>query len=213
MILSLDKPLVPIEDFAVRQGVPVDVIQACGDLGIVKLRKKHGRVYVVDVPITDMPDGSFDEQKLHLKCAHYSQTVGQIFSEPPDVSEDFPQENDRCGGNDKMTATNITDTAATDNEITLDVLADIENHLQNEHIKTEAARLQHKFELGVFQSLRHRLKLWRTIAWSMLFAVITLATIMVILQMEKRFLSERLNNTNTQLESLLSSLEKNPQGD
>jgi hypothetical protein len=44
--------LVPIEDYAAREGVSLEVIEACGQAGIVQIRRHKGKIFVVDIPLT-----------------------------------------------------------------------------------------------------------------------------------------------------------------
>ena len=56
-ILQLKRPLLPIDQYAAREGVSTGILEQCGKLGIVQIRKHKGRSYVVDVPITpNMPE-------------------------------------------------------------------------------------------------------------------------------------------------------------
>jgi uncharacterized membrane-anchored protein YhcB (DUF1043 family) len=56
-ILQLKRPLLPIGQYAAREGVSPGILEQCGKLGIVQIRKHKGRTYVVDVPITpNMPE-------------------------------------------------------------------------------------------------------------------------------------------------------------
>lgn len=49
--LRLNRPLLPIEHFAAREGTTVEEIEKCSNIGIVQLRKHKGRTYVVDIPV------------------------------------------------------------------------------------------------------------------------------------------------------------------
>ncbi|MGD9110583.1 MAG: hypothetical protein PVG93_06540 [Phycisphaerales bacterium] len=49
--LRLNRPLLPIEQFAAREGTTVEEIEKCSNIGIVQLRRHHGKTYVVDIPI------------------------------------------------------------------------------------------------------------------------------------------------------------------
>ncbi|MCX5634687.1 MAG: hypothetical protein NTW55_02440 [Planctomycetota bacterium] len=56
-ILQLKRPLLTLDQYAVREGVSPGILEQCGKLGIVQIRKHKGRTYVVDVPITpNMPE-------------------------------------------------------------------------------------------------------------------------------------------------------------
>ena len=49
-ILQVQRPLLPIEKYAAREGLTRAIVEEYGRLGIVQLRKYKGKTYVVDVP-------------------------------------------------------------------------------------------------------------------------------------------------------------------
>jgi len=51
-ILQLERPLLPIDKYAAREGLTRAIVEECGRLGIVQLRKYKGKTYVVDVPLS-----------------------------------------------------------------------------------------------------------------------------------------------------------------
>jgi len=51
-ILQLERPLLPIDKYAAREGLTRALVEECGQLGIVQLRKYKGKTYVVDVPLS-----------------------------------------------------------------------------------------------------------------------------------------------------------------
>ena len=44
------KKLVPIDEYAARQGISSDIVEKQGKLGVIQIRKYRGRQFVVDVP-------------------------------------------------------------------------------------------------------------------------------------------------------------------
>jgi hypothetical protein len=44
--------LVSIDEYAAREGVSIELIEACGLAGIVQIRKHKGKTYIVDYPLT-----------------------------------------------------------------------------------------------------------------------------------------------------------------
>jgi methyl-accepting chemotaxis protein len=48
--LQLERPLVPIDEFAAREGVSRSAIEDWAKLGLVQIRKHKGKTFVVDVP-------------------------------------------------------------------------------------------------------------------------------------------------------------------
>jgi hypothetical protein len=47
-LLGLQRPLVPIEEYAAREGVSVDIVEQCVKLGILQTRKFRDKTFVVD---------------------------------------------------------------------------------------------------------------------------------------------------------------------
>lgn len=50
-ILRLKRPLLPIGEYAAREGISMSIVRECGKLGIVPIRKFKGKTFVVDVPL------------------------------------------------------------------------------------------------------------------------------------------------------------------
>jgi len=50
-ILQLNRPLLPIGEYSAREGITKGLIEECGRLGIVPIRRYKGKTFVVDVPI------------------------------------------------------------------------------------------------------------------------------------------------------------------
>jgi len=46
-----DGPLVPIDEYAAQQGVSRGVIEQCGKLGIIQIRRCKGQEFVIDAPV------------------------------------------------------------------------------------------------------------------------------------------------------------------
>jgi len=49
-VLQLKKSLLPINEYAARKGLSIDIVEECARLGIIRIRKYKGRTFVVDVP-------------------------------------------------------------------------------------------------------------------------------------------------------------------
>ncbi|MHC4459999.1 MAG: hypothetical protein ACYS6W_11050 [Planctomycetota bacterium] len=49
---KLKKSLLPIGEYAAREGLSRDIIEHCGKMGIVQIRKYKGKTFVVDLPLT-----------------------------------------------------------------------------------------------------------------------------------------------------------------
>jgi len=50
--LLLNRPLVPIDEYADRESVSTGLIEECGRLGVIQLRRYKGKTFVVDVPLS-----------------------------------------------------------------------------------------------------------------------------------------------------------------
>ncbi len=53
--LQIKRSLLPIDEYAARQGLSVDLVEKCGDLGIVQIRKYRGKTFVVNSPVSPYP--------------------------------------------------------------------------------------------------------------------------------------------------------------
>ena len=49
--LQIERPLLPIDEYAARQGISRQAVEEYGWMGIVQIRKHKGRTFVVDVPL------------------------------------------------------------------------------------------------------------------------------------------------------------------
>ena len=95
-ILQLKRPLLPIDQYAAREGISTGILEQCGKLGIVQIRKHKGRSYVVDVPITpNMPELVGDPAKPIDKAERarrIAELVKKAFpAEPPAAAPPKPK--------------------------------------------------------------------------------------------------------------------------
>ncbi|MHC4158180.1 MAG: hypothetical protein ACYSSO_03785 [Planctomycetota bacterium] len=49
--LHLERTLLPIDEYAAREGVSREIVEKCGQLGIVQIRRYKGKTFVVDIPL------------------------------------------------------------------------------------------------------------------------------------------------------------------
>jgi len=66
----LKKSLLSIDEYAAREGLSRDIIEHCGKLGIVLIRKYKGKTFVVDLPLSPysyIPETTTDTQKDYGK--------------------------------------------------------------------------------------------------------------------------------------------------
>jgi hypothetical protein len=50
--LQLNRSLLPIDEYAAREGLSRGIVEECGKLGILQIRKYRGKAFVVDVPVS-----------------------------------------------------------------------------------------------------------------------------------------------------------------
>jgi len=95
-ILQLKRPLLPIDQYAAREGVSPGILEQCGKLGIIQIRNYKGRTYVVDVPISpNMPELVGDPAKPIDKAERarrIAELVKKAFpAEPPAAAPPKPK--------------------------------------------------------------------------------------------------------------------------
>jgi len=49
--LRLHRKLIELDEFAHREGISVDDIEQCSNIGAIQLRKHKGKTYVLDMPV------------------------------------------------------------------------------------------------------------------------------------------------------------------
>jgi septal ring factor EnvC (AmiA/AmiB activator) len=50
------RPLVPLDEYAQREGISSDIVEQQGQLGVIQIRKFKGRKFVVDVPVDQLSE-------------------------------------------------------------------------------------------------------------------------------------------------------------
>ena len=55
--------LVPLNEYAARQGISTDIIEQQGQLGVIQIRKFKGQKFVVDVPAEQLSDAGTTYQR------------------------------------------------------------------------------------------------------------------------------------------------------
>ena len=58
------RTLVPLDEYAARQGISSDIVEKQGQLGVIQVRKYKGRKYVVDVPEEQLTAFESDEESV-----------------------------------------------------------------------------------------------------------------------------------------------------
>ena len=67
------RELVPLDEYAARQGISSDIVEQQGQLGVIQIRKFKGQKFVVDVPVEQLSEFEGDET---------TETVGKILKPP-----------------------------------------------------------------------------------------------------------------------------------
>jgi len=78
--LKLKKALLPIEEYAARERLSMDIIEKCGKLGIIQIRRFKGKTFVVEAPYPSF-DG-IDEIDPELTQPADETEQAQKISEP-----------------------------------------------------------------------------------------------------------------------------------
>jgi peptidoglycan hydrolase CwlO-like protein len=80
-ILQLKRSLLPIDEYATREGVSKGIVEECGKLGIIQIRKYKGKTFVVDVPLSLYLYGTSEtaaEQKLPTDRAIQDEKIDEF---------------------------------------------------------------------------------------------------------------------------------------
>lgn len=94
--LQLKRPLLPIDEYAAREGVSRDIVEECGQLGIVQIRKYKGKTFVVDVPLSpyrcaseapEQPTQPADKT-AHAHTKKTSELVQKLNPDAPETAEE-----------------------------------------------------------------------------------------------------------------------------
>jgi septal ring factor EnvC (AmiA/AmiB activator) len=74
------KKLVPLDEYAARQGISSDIIEQQGRLGVVQVRKYKGRKFVVDVPAEQLSslESGEDEEATAMPVRRHSLTRSKL---------------------------------------------------------------------------------------------------------------------------------------
>jgi len=91
--LKLKKALLPIEEYAARERLSADIIEKCGKMGVLQLRKFKGKTFVVETPyppfngideIDPEPTQPADETEIARKI---SDMAHKVTDKEPDIIE------------------------------------------------------------------------------------------------------------------------------
>jgi len=82
-ILQLKKSLLPIDEYATRKGMSIDIVEECAKLGIIQIRKYKGRTFVVDVPHSQY---TYDSETIDEPTQHIDEPTQHI-DEPTQTKE------------------------------------------------------------------------------------------------------------------------------
>ncbi|MHC4075443.1 MAG: hypothetical protein ACYSRR_06405 [Planctomycetota bacterium] len=65
-MLRLRKTLIPIKEYALREGIPENMVKQCGQIGLLQLRKFQGKTLVVDAPLRKTRDNNSDDELVEF---------------------------------------------------------------------------------------------------------------------------------------------------
>lgn len=91
--LQLKKSLLPINEYAAREGVSRSIVEECGKLGIVQIRRYKGKTFVVDVPLSPYPYTSETTKEStqpidkSTQARKISELVQKVILDVPEISE------------------------------------------------------------------------------------------------------------------------------
>jgi len=77
---KLKKALLPIEEYAARERLSTDIVEKCGELGIIQIRRFKGKTFVVETPYP--PFNGIDEIDPELAQPADETEQAQKISEP-----------------------------------------------------------------------------------------------------------------------------------
>jgi hypothetical protein len=90
--LQCKRSLLPIDEYAAREGLSRGIIEQCGKLGILQLRKYKGKTFVVDVPLSPYlctPEAGKEPPQSTSKSGCAKKTPKPTQKAAPDVPETF----------------------------------------------------------------------------------------------------------------------------
>lgn len=94
--LQLKRSLLPIDKYAAREGLSRGIIEECGKLGIVQIRKYKGQMFVVDVPLSPYlyPSEAAEGATKHVnEGSGFGKSSQNGASEVPETTEEHTKSN------------------------------------------------------------------------------------------------------------------------
>jgi len=92
--LQLKRTLVPIDEYAEREGVSTGIVEQCAHLGIIQIRRFKGETFVVDLPLNPSVyalDADADPTQPANKSAHAQKLSELVKRITPEEFETFPK--------------------------------------------------------------------------------------------------------------------------
>ncbi|TFG49856.1 MAG: hypothetical protein E4H40_02265 [Candidatus Brocadiia bacterium] len=74
-VCSTDHQMVEIEEYALREGVSVKMVEDLVKMGVIKMRRSRGRSFVVDVPLSPYGTDGNQGREAELERSGHSNTV------------------------------------------------------------------------------------------------------------------------------------------
>jgi archaellum component FlaC len=110
-ILQLNRPLLSIDEYAAREGVSRGIVEECGKLGIIQIRRYKGQTFVVDVPLS--PYSSTSElAKEFIRPADKAPQVQRISEPAQKVIPNAPRAEQAAAPKADLSADRPADSAA-----------------------------------------------------------------------------------------------------
>ena len=148
-ILQLDRPLLPIGEYADREGITKGLIEECGRIGIVAIRRYKGKTFVVDVPIHSYSDkyeiigapAKSPDKKTRAKKILKPRKKPDESSEVDDTLAKFAVEIDKNGTVFNSIQKDFPEKLEIANEQTIAIDNEIELTKEIAQLQTEAAEI------------------------------------------------------------------------
>ena len=88
--LQLKRALLPIDEYAAREEVSRGIVEECGKLGIVQIRKYRGKTFVVDVPLSPYrcaPEAPEGATKRAGEGSHFAKSSQHRVADEPETAK------------------------------------------------------------------------------------------------------------------------------
>ncbi len=80
--------LLPIDEYAMRQGISRKIVEECGRLGVIQIRKHKGELYVVDAPIDS---GLCHPEPTEAMSPEASEIINKLTATVDEITQSLPE--------------------------------------------------------------------------------------------------------------------------